>query len=102
MTFDLLTNIISWNIQSSNTVAGSKFDDPQFCAIFEKFPIICLQEIRQAVKYPGFRPFNNPRPNNKYGGVCIMVKNEFARGVVLEKSPIEDVVACKLDKTFLD
>ena len=100
MTFDLLTNIISWNIQSSNTVAGSKFDDPQFCAIFEKFPIICLQEIRQAVKYPGFRPFNNPRPNNKYGGVCIMIKNEFARGVVLEKSPIEDVVACKLDKTF--
>ena len=29
-----------------------------------------------------------------------MVGNEYARGVRLEKCQIEDVIACKLDRTF--
>ena len=100
MTLNVLSSIISWNIQSSNTVTGSKFDDPLFCDVFKNYPIICLQEIRQPVKFPGFRTFNNNRRDNKHGGVCIMIQNEIARGVKLVKSAIEDVVACKLDKTF--
>jgi exonuclease III len=100
MTFNVISKIISWNIQSSNTVTGSKFDDPLFCDVIKNYPIICLQETRQPVKYPGFRTFNKNRRDNKHGGVCIMIQNEIARGVKLVKSPIEDVVACKLDKTF--
>ena len=100
MTFNVLSKILSWNIQSSKTVTGSKFDDPQFCEIFEKFPFVCLQEIRQPVKHPGFRPFNNTRRDNKHGGVCIMVENSLARGVTEVKPKIEDVIACKLNKTF--
>ncbi len=100
MTINLLSKIISWNIQSTNTVTGSKFDDPQFCEVFEKFPFVCLQEIRQSVKHPGYRAFNNIRRDQKHGGVCILIKNELIGGVKLEKSSIEDVVACKLDKHF--
>ena len=100
MVFNLLVKIISWNIQSSHTVTGSKFDDPQFCAVFENSPLICGQETRQAVKHPGFRSFNKNRRDNKYGGVCILVKNEIAWGISEEKTKLEDVVACKLDKTY--
>ena len=100
MTMNLLQKIISWNIQSTNTNSSSKFEDPQFCAIFEHCPFVCLQEIRQPVKYPGFRSFNNTRRDQKHGGVCILIKNEIARGVKEVKSSIEDVVACKLDKYF--
>ena len=70
MIYNLLAKIISWNIQSSNTVSGLKFDDPHFCAVFESSPLICLQETRQPVKHPGYREFNKNRPDNRYGGVC--------------------------------
>jgi hypothetical protein len=100
MTFNLQAKIISWNIQSTNTVSGSKFDNPEFCAIFENFPFVCLQETRQAVKHPGYRSFNNTRRDEKYGGVCILVKNEISKGVKQVKSTIVDVIVCKLDKYF--
>ena len=100
MVYSLNAKIISWHIQSTNTVNGSKFYDPQFCAIFENSAFICLQETRQPVKHPGFRAFNNNRRNNKYGGVCIMVRNDISRGITEEKSKIEDVIACKLNKDY--
>ncbi len=102
MTFNLISRIFSWNLQSTDTVTGSKFDDPDFCKIFDSFSFVCLQEIRQPVKYPGYRAFNNTRSDKKHGGVCILVANEISRGVKFEKTSIEDVVACKLDKNFFD
>ena len=97
------SNIISWNIQSTNcSVSGSKFDDPEFCNIFNKSQFICLQEIRQPVTHPGYRVFNNTRKDNRHGGVCIMISNCLARGVSKVQSQLEDVVACKLEKTFFD
>ena len=103
MTEQTNSNIISWNIQSTNcSVSGSKFDDPEFCNIFNKSQFICLQEIRQPVTHPGYRVFNNTRKDNRHGGVCIMISNCLARGVSKVQSQLEDVVACKLEKTFFD
>ena len=47
--------ICSWNVQSSKTIGGSKFDDPDFTKIITPHDFICLQEIRQATKLKGFR-----------------------------------------------
>ena len=103
MNFTTLTNIISWNIQSSNCVAiGPKFDDPDFCKIFNDSQLICLQEIRQPITHPGFRVHNNTRKCDKYGGVCIMISNSLSRGVKRVQLQLEDVVACKLDKHFFE
>ena len=94
-------NIISWNIQSTNSVlTGSKFEDPEFCKIIENSQFTCLQEIRQPVTHAGFRVYNNTRKDNKSGGVCIMIRNSLSRGVKQVQSRLEDIVACKLDKTY--
>ena len=95
------TNILSWNIQSSNcATSGSKFDDPDFCKNFCDSQFICLQETRQPITYPGYRVHNNTRKCNKYGGVCTMVENSISRGVKVIPVKFEDAVACKLDKNF--
>ena len=92
------TSITSWNIQSTNSVLGSKFEDPEFCCNFENSPFVCLQEIRQPVKHPGYKTYNNTRKGNKNGGVCIMVRHEFSSGVQQYKTVIPDVIVCKLNK----
>ena len=95
-------NILSWNIQSSNTVSGSKFDDTVFRNTLENHQIICLQETRQNVKYPGYRAFNNTRSNEKNGGVCTLIKNNFCDGVVKITTSIPDIVVCKLKRSFFN
>ena len=92
--------ITSWNIQSTNSVLGSKFEDTEFCGFFNKSSFVCLQEIRQPVKHPGYRTFNNTRKENLNGGVCIMVKNELSNGVKQHKTNIPDVIVCKLEKSY--
>ena len=94
--------ILSWNIQSSNTVSGSKFDDQPFRDILNKNDILCLQEIRQSIKYPGYRAFNKTRSHEKNGGVCTLVKNEIAEGVHRFSSTIPDLVVCKLKRSFFN
>ena len=95
------SSIISWNIQSTNSVlTGSKFDDPEFSKIIENSQFACLQEIRQPVTFPGYRVYNNTRIDDKYGGVCIMIHNSISRGVKRVQPPTDDVIACKLDRTF--
>ncbi len=94
------TIITSWNIQSTNHVLGSKFDDADFFKKFDKSQFVCLQEIRQEVKHPGFKTFNNTRTDNRNGGVCIMVRHEISNGVKHHKTSIPDVIACKLDKKY--
>ena len=96
------TNILSWNIQASNTVSGSKFDDADFCEILLKHKIICLQETRQSIKFPGFRSFNNVRSDEKNGGVCILVKNEISNGIMKINTAIPDTVVCKLKQSFFN
>lgn len=93
-------NILSWNIQSSNCYEGNKFDDPQFCSIINPFPIVCLQETRQTLKYPGYRSFNVNRQDNRHGGVCIIVRNNLSNGVKQYKTSLQDVVVCKFEKHF--
>ena len=90
------TKILSWNIQSSNTVSGSKFHDPDFCKILEQHQIVCLQETRQCIKVPGFRALNNTHDNEKHGGVCTLIKNEISDGIYKVSSTIPDIVVCKM------
>ena len=62
--------IICWNIQSSNSVChDNKFFCKDFCTFFEPYPIVCLQESRQTVKHPGYKPFNKTREKENDGGV---------------------------------
>ena len=96
------TKILSWNIQSSNTISGSKFHDTDFCKIFEQHQIICLQETRQSIKVPGFRAFNNVHVNEKHGGVCTLVKNEILGGIIRISSKIPDIVVCKMKQHFFN
>ncbi|KAL5248694.1 hypothetical protein ACHWQZ_G017775, partial [Mnemiopsis leidyi] len=70
--------------------------------LFEASAFVCLQEIRQPVKHPGFRSFNNTRKTQKHGGVSILVRNDISKGVHQTKCSIEDVVICKLDKIFFN
>ena len=97
-----VTKILSWNIQSTNSITGSKFKDHQFTNIFENYPIVCLQEIRQPLKFSGYRCFNNTRKNNKSGGVCTLIRNELINGVQRVSCSITDVVVCKLSHMFFN
>ena len=93
--------ILTWNIQSSKTSSINKFHDLSFSHIISDHDIVCLQEIRQAVKLPGFRSVCNLRPGEKHGGVGILYKNEFIGGVeIVNKHNLDDVIICKLKKSF--
>ena len=96
------TKILSWNIQSSNTISGSKFNDPEFCEILQQHDIICLQETRQCVKVPGFRAFNNTRDSEKHGGVCTLIKNSIKDGVHRISSKYSDMVICKMKQAYFN
>ena len=92
---------LSWNIQSSKTGLINKFEDLSFTNIFSGHDIICLQEIRQAVKLPGFRSLCNLRPGERHGGVAILYKNELMGGIELVNNhKLNDLVICKLKKSF--
>ena len=94
-------NLISWNIQSSRTVGGNKFDDTEFKEILARNDIICLQEIRQAQKLRGYRSHSVLRDTEKSGGVGIFYKNEFNPGIqIMKKYETTDVIVCKLKKSF--
>ena len=93
--------ILSWNIQSSKTNLSNKFHDSSFTNILYKHNILCLQEIRQAVKLPGYRSLCMLRPDEKHGGVCILYKNELLGGIDLMKTQkTNDLIVCKLKKSF--
>ena len=93
--------VLSWNIQSSNTITGNKFEDPSFTKVFKNHHIMCLQEIRQAIKLPGYRSICKLRKNMNSGGVGILFKNELAGGITqVKKHNISDVIICKLKKSF--
>ena len=93
--------IMSWNIQSSNSVDGSKFEDPDFVKFLDDHSIICLQEIRQATKLCGYRSFSTLREGEKSGGVGLIYKNEFKSGIeIVKKYKLNDVIICRLKKSF--
>lgn len=94
-------SIFSWNIQSSRTAGGSKFDDSDFLEKFTAHDIVCLQEIRQENKIKGFRGHTVLREGEKSGGVGIFYKNEMKPGIqLMKKHKITDVIVCKLKKSF--
>lgn len=99
---DTNLKILSWNIQASNNVSGSKFGDPEFCKILNQNHIICLQETRQNVKFPGYRAFNNTRRDEKNGGVCTLVKNGLADGLQKINTSIPDLIVCKVKKSYFN
>ena len=94
--------LLSWNIQSSSSICGSKFDDPLFSNIFKDHDIICLQETRQSVKMNNFRAICNLRPGAKSGGVSILYNNGLVGGVdrINKNKGNNDIVICKLKKSF--
>ena len=91
--------ILSWNIQSST---GSKFNDSDFIKIINSSDIVCLQETRTNNTVSGYRSYSNLRPEQKYGGVSIFVKNELSAGITFIKNTICDVVACKISRSVLN
>ena len=94
-------NILSWNIQSSKTNLSNKFNESSFTSILYEHNILCLQEIRQAVKLPGYRSLSNLRPNEKHGGVGTLYRNELLGGIEHVKTQkIIDLFVCKLKKSF--
>ena len=93
--------ILSWNIQSSKNNIFNKFHNTSFTKILSVHNILCLQEIRQAVKLPGYRSHCNLRPDEKYGGVGILYRNDLLGGIELVKTKkINDLIVCKLKKSF--
>ena len=99
MTFDNIT-ILSWNIQSSVSATGRKFDDTDFTTLLNQYSILCLQETRQAIKHPGYRSLNKTRKEEKNGGVCTLVRNNISKGITLQQCSIPDVIICKASKSF--
>ena len=94
---------MSWNIQSSNTVSGNKFDDQNFLNLINDHEILCFQEIRQRVKIAGYRSFCNLRDSERSGGVGILFKNEFIGGIELctrYTNTTKDIIVCKFKKCF--
>ena len=67
-----------------------------------QFKLVCLQETRKRIKLAGYRAFNNVRQGEKHGGVCILVNNDISDGVSKINTSIDDVVVCKLKKTFFN
>ena len=105
MNIESKTNLkfISWNIQSSVSPAGCKFEDSSFTSIMNNHDIVCLQETRQAVKMKNFRSLCSTRPNMKSGGVAILYSNSLIGGVeqvrnVAKDNP--DIIICKLKRSF--
>ncbi|NRB82080.1 MAG: endonuclease/exonuclease/phosphatase family protein, partial [Saccharospirillaceae bacterium] len=98
----LHSTILSWNIQSPASINGLKAEDDNFTKIIMKHDIVCLQEIRQGIKIPGYRTFSNLRQVDKYGGVGILYKNEISPGIQRIKNSIGDIIACKLKKSFFN
>lgn len=95
--------LLSWNIQSSQSTLGNKFEDPQFTEIFKDTDFVCLQETRQTVKCPGYRSLCNVREGERSGGVCILYSNQLIGGIeqVKNRSGIcKDIVICKLKRSF--
>ena len=96
-------NFLTWNIQSSNSIEGSKCEDVKFVNILNNYDIVCLQETRQDVKLNGFRSRCSTRQGKKSGGVCILFKNKFVGGIeeVYKKSKnSNDIIICKLKRSF--
>ena len=103
MTMEVLNlQIFCWNIQSSSSVTGNKFNDNSFTSIFEGVPIVCLQETRQSIKYSGYRCYNHNRKEEKHGGVCTLVHNSISKGITQHSSSIPDILIIKLASHFFN
>ena len=91
--------ILSWNIQAPSTTEGNKFQINEFKNKLISHDFVCLQEIRNEICLPGFKAFCNTRKNSPTGGVGILIKNEYAKGVdSIECVEGFDYVICKLKK----
>ena len=62
---------------------------------------ICLQESRRDVHLAGYRAECNNRKDNKYGGVAILVKNEYKDGIeFIKDNNHTDYLVCRLKRTY--
>ena len=98
--------IISWNIQSKNSITfGNKFEDNDFCKIIRDHDIVCLQETRSNVELKEFVAYNSIRQNKQRsgGGVSILVRKNIARNVTpLYCKNLSDILAIKISKNLID
>ena len=92
---------LSWNIQAPSTTEGNKFKIKEFKNVLQANDFICLQETRRDVHLTGYRAECNNHKDNKYGGVAILVKNEYKEGIEFIKDMNQtDYLVCRLKKTF--
>ena len=93
--------ILSWNIQSSSSTEGNKFNDHTFSKIIAGHDFVCLQEIRREVHLAGYRSICNTRKDKKSGGVAILIRNELTEGIeIIKNISSSEYLICRLDKKF--
>ena len=96
-------SIISWNIQSRNSTEGNKFLDNNFLSNIANFDIVCLQETKAPINLNNYRAFNSNRTDSVSGGVSILYKTEFSKGISQFHTKITpDVVIAKLSKNYFN
>lgn len=92
---------LSWNIQAPSNAEGDKFKIKEFMDVLQTNDFICLQETRRDVHLSGYRGECNNHKDNKYGGVAILVKNEYSEGVdFIKDNNFSDYLVCRLNKNF--
>ena len=94
-------SILSWNIENHKSKEGNKFLDREFLKNFYDSDIVCLQETKGSIKLSNYVAFNSCRNGSKSGGVAILHKREYTKGISRFHSKITpDAVIAKLDKGY--
>ena len=103
--------IISWNIEGMNSTNGEcKLNMPDILKIVNSYDVICLQEtfetepsnlhVKGYTSFSSHRGYRHKRAKRGSGGVLILIRNEFVKGVCKEKSVSDDILWLKLKKEF--
>jgi len=99
----------NWKFKYSGWIPPSKLGFDEVQTLVSKFDIIGLQETwltkTDSITINGYDIFRSDRKTNKKrhsgsGGVVILFKNKFTRGVTKIKSMNSDLLWMKLDKNF--
>ena len=103
--------ILSWNIEGLNTNNGEcKMNMPGVLKTVNKFDVICIQETFETEQsnlhvngftcFSSHRSYRHKRAKRGSGGVIMLVRNQFVKGVSKQKSVSDDILWLKFKKDF--